>query len=56
MKNMKNFHDRTWKLVVGGQSSSSFVPSVINANVPLKNDDPAHKKFLWHRYGEGIEK
>ena len=42
--------------VVGGQSSSSFVPSVIKTNVSLNNDDPAHKDFLLQRYGELIEK
>ena len=41
--------------VVGGQSSSSFVPSVIKTNVPLHDDDPAHKEFLLQRYGERIE-
>ena len=40
---------------VGGQSSSSFVPSVIKTSVPL-NDDPAHQEFLLQRYGEQIEK
>ena len=52
------FHDRTGKPVVpvvGGQSSSSCVPSVIKTNVPL-NDDPAHKELLLQRYGERIEK
>ena len=39
----ETFHDRTVKFVVGGQSSSSFVPSVIKTNVPLNNDDHAHK-------------
>ena len=38
-----------------GQSSSSFVPSVIKTNMPLK-DDPAHKEFLLQRYRERIEK
>ena len=41
---------------MAGQSSSSFVPSVINTNVPLNNDDPAHKEDLLQRYGERIEK
>ena len=41
---------------MGGQSSSSFVPSVIKTNVPLNNDDPAHKEFLLQRYGGRIEK
>ena len=49
-------HDRTVKPVVGGQSSSSFVPSVIKTNVPLDNDDRAHKDLLLQRYGERIEK
>ena len=51
----ESFHDRTGKPVVG-QSSSSFVPSVIKTNVPLDNDDPALKEFLLQRYGERIEK
>ena len=37
-------HDRTGGPVVRGQSSPSFVPSVINTNIPL-NDDLAHKNF-----------
>ena len=41
---------------MGGQSSSSFVPSVIKTNVPLNSDDPAHKELLLQRYGERIEK
>ena len=45
-------HHRTEKPVVGGQSSSSFVPSVIKTDVPLNNGDPAHKEFLLQRYGE----
>ena len=50
------FHDRTEKPVVGGQSSSSFVPSVIKTNVPLNNDDRAHKDLLLQRYGQRFEK
>ena len=49
-------HDRTGKPVVGGQSSSSLVPSVIKTNVPLDNDNLAHKDLLLQRYGELIEK
>ena len=30
---------------VGEQSSPSFVPNVINTNVPLNNDDPTHKEL-----------
>ena len=52
----ESFHDRTGKPVVGGQSSSSFVPSVTKTNVPLDNDDCAHKEFLLQKYGERIEK
>ena len=52
----ETFHDRTGQPVVGGQSSSSFVPSVIKTNVPLNNDDHAHKDLLLQQYGEQIEK
>ena len=52
----ESFHDRTVKPVVGGQSSSSVVPSVIETNVLLDNDDRAHKDLLLQRYGERIEK
>ena len=52
----ETFHDRTVKPVVGGQSSSSFVPSVIKTNVLLNNCDHAHKDLLLQRYGERIEK
>ena len=41
---------------MGEQSSSSFVPNVMNTNVPLNNDDPAHKELLLHRNRERIEK
>ena len=52
----ESFHDRTVKPAMGGQSSSSFVPSVIKTNVPLNNDDHAYKDFLLQRYGERVEK
>ena len=52
----ETFHDRTGKPVVGGQSSSSFVPSVIKTDVPLESDDRAHKDLLLQKYGERIEK
>ena len=39
-----------------GQSSSSFVPSVIKTNVPLNNDDHVHKDLVLQRYRERIEK
>ena len=51
----ESYHDRTWEPVVRGQSSSSFVPSVIKTNMPL-NDDPANKEFLLQRKRERIEK
>ena len=52
----ETFHERTEKPVVGGQSSSSFVPSVINTEVPLDSDDRAHKDLLLQKYGERTEK
>ena len=52
----ETLHDRTGQPVVGGQSSSSFVPSVIKTEVPLDCDDLAHKDLLLQQYGEQIEK
>ena len=52
----ESYHDRTGGPVVRGQSSSSFVPSVIKTNMPLFDDDPTHKEFLLQRYRERIEK
>ena len=52
----ETFHDRTGKPVVGGKSSSSFVPSVIKTDVPLESDNRAHKDLLLQKYGERIEK
>ena len=52
----ESFHDRTEQPVVGGQSSSSFVPSVIKTEVPLDCDDFASEDLLLKRNGEGIEK
>ena len=49
-------HDRTVQPVVRGQSSSSFVPSVIKTEVPLDCDHLAHKDLLLQQYGERIEK
>ena len=43
-------------LTVGGQSNSSFVPSVIKTNVPSDTDDPTHEEDLLPRYQERIEK
>ena len=52
----QTFHDRTGQPVVGGQSSSSFVSSVIKTDVLLESDDRAHKDLLLQKYGERIEK
>ena len=52
----ESYHDRTRRPVVGGQSSSSFVPSVIKTDVLLKSDDCAHEGLLLRQYGERIEK
>ena len=41
---------------MGGQSISSFVPSVIKTEVPLDCDDLARKDLLLQQYGERIEK
>ena len=41
-------HDRTGRPVVRRQSGPSFVPSVIEINIPL-NDDLAHEDFLLQR-------
>ena len=42
----ESYTDRTGEPVVRGQSSSSFVPSVIKTNMPLDSDDRAHKDLL----------
>ena len=52
----RNLHDWTGQPVVGGQLSSSFVPSVIKTEVPLDCADRAHKDLLLQKYGERIEK
>ena len=49
MKSIESCHDRTGRDVVRGQSSPSFVPSVIKTNIPL-NDDPAQEEDLLQRY------
>ena len=41
---------------MGGQSSSSLVPSVIKTEVLLDCDDLADKDLLLQQYGERIEK
>ena len=52
----ESLHERTGRPVVGGQSSSSFVPSVIKTEVLLENDDPAYQNFLLQQYEERIER
>ena len=51
----ETFHYRTGQPVVRGQSSSSFVPSVIKTNIPL-NDDLAQEENLLQRFRERMEK
>ena len=52
----ETIHDRTVQPVVGGQSSSSFVPNLIKTEVPLECVDRARKDLLLQQYGERIEK
>ena len=52
----ESLHERTGPPVVGGQSSSSRVLSVIKTEVPLDCDDLAKKDLLLQQYGERIEK
>ena len=52
----ETLHERTGRPVVMGQSSTSFVPSVIKSEVPLDRHDRAHKDLLLQQYGERIEK
>ena len=52
----ETLHDRTGQPVVIGQSSSSFVPSVLKTEVPLDCDDRAHKDLLLQQFGERIAK
>ena len=55
MKSMKPY-DRSGQPVVGGQSSSSLVLSVIKTEVLLDCDDPTNKDLPLQQYGERIEK
>ena len=47
----ETFHDRTGQPVVRGQSSSSFVPSVIKTDVLFDCDVLARKDLLLQQYG-----
>ena len=51
-----SLHERTGRPVVMGQSSSSLVVSVIEAQVPLDCDDPTNQDLLLQQHGERIEK
>ena len=51
----ESYPDRTGRPVVNGQSNPSFVPSVIETNIPL-TDDPSQEEELLQRYQERIEK
>ena len=52
----ETFHDRTVQPVVGGQSSSSFVPNVIKTEVLLDSDDRARNDLQLQQYEERIER
>ena len=52
----ETFHDRSMQPFVGGQSNSSFVPSVLKTEVPLDCGDLARKDLLLQQNGERIEK
>ena len=49
----ETLHDRSEQPVLGGQSSSSLVLSVIKTEVPLDGDDRAHEDLLF--LGPGSE-
>ena len=51
----ESYYHRTGRPVVGGESDSSFVPSVFKTNMPL-TDDPAQEAYLLQSYRERIEK
>ena len=48
----ETLHERTERPVVGGQSSSSFVPNVIKTEVPLDCGDLFNQDLLLQQYGE----
>ena len=48
----ESLSERTEQPVVGGQSSSSFVPNVIKTEILLDCDDLARKDLLLQQYGE----
>ena len=52
----ESYHNKSVRPVVGGESDSSFVPSVAKTEVPLDCDDRARKDLLLQQYGERSEK
>ena len=52
----ESLHDPSEQPVVGGQSSSSLVPSVLKTEFPLDCDDLDHKDLLLQQYGKRIDK
>ena len=52
----ESLHERTKRLVVMGQSSSSLVLSAIKTEVLLDCDDPVDQDLLLQQYGERNEK
>ena len=56
VRRIRNLSYRTEKPVVGGQSSSSFVLSVIKTQVPVDCDDLDRKDLQLQQCGERIEK
>ena len=52
----ESFPERTGRLVVMGQSSSSLVLGAIKTEVLLDSDDPANQNFPLQQYEERIEK
>ena len=52
----ESLHERTERLVVMGQSSSSLALSVIKTELPFDCDDHANQDLLLQQHGERIEK
>ena len=53
----ESHHERTGRpIVMGGQSSSSFVSSVIKTEVPLDCEDPVNQDLLLQQNGERNKK
>ena len=49
-------HDRTWTLVVEGQSNPLLVPSVMKTHIPLTDDPAQPEEDLLQRCKERLEK